>query len=94
MSELTHAKAVTFILTKDLPAPKHFYQDKLGLKFKTNEGFADVYDIGDAVLQITEIPGRVASAHPDFGREVTDIAKAAGELVAAGVKMTISDGIG
>jgi catechol 2,3-dioxygenase-like lactoylglutathione lyase family enzyme len=94
MSELTHAKAVTFILTRDLALSRDFYQNALGLKFVINDGFADVFDLAGAALRITHIPDYVASAHPALGWEVPDIAAAARELVAAGVTMTIYEGFG
>jgi catechol 2,3-dioxygenase-like lactoylglutathione lyase family enzyme len=94
MSALTHAKPVTFILTRNASASKAFYADTLGLKFVTNDGFADVFDLGNTVLRITEIPDYVASAHPALGWVVPDIVAAAKELVGSGVKMTIYEGYG
>jgi catechol 2,3-dioxygenase-like lactoylglutathione lyase family enzyme len=94
MSELNKAKAVTFILTEDLPASKLYYQGKLGLNFVANDGFADVYNLGNTLLRITEIPGVVASAHPALGWDVPDIVKAAKELISSGIEMTIYDGFG
>jgi catechol 2,3-dioxygenase-like lactoylglutathione lyase family enzyme len=94
MSELTHAKAVTFILSKNLTVSKEFYQHKLGLSFVLNDGFADVFDAGHAILRITEIPDYRASPHPALGWEVPDIVKAVKELMTAGVKMAVYEGYG
>jgi catechol 2,3-dioxygenase-like lactoylglutathione lyase family enzyme len=92
--EITRAKAVTFILTKDLAKSQRFYSESLGLTFLQNDGFADVYDLGDAVLRVTEIPDYVAAAHPVLGWVVGDIKKAVNELVAKGVEMVIYEGYG
>ncbi len=94
MTELTQAKVVAFILTKDLAASKRFYLDTLNLKFDGNDGFADVYDLSHTILRITEIPNFVASAHPALGWVVPDITAAAQELVMAGVQMTVYEGYG
>jgi catechol 2,3-dioxygenase-like lactoylglutathione lyase family enzyme len=94
MTELTAAKAVTHILTKDPAVSIDFYQNKLGLTFVSTDDYGAVFDLANTVLRITKIPDYVAGAHPQLGWEVADIEKAAKELVANGIKLTIYEGYG
>jgi catechol 2,3-dioxygenase-like lactoylglutathione lyase family enzyme len=94
MTELSHARPVTFILTRNRPASEAFYTRVLGLSPPIDDGFAAVFDLGGAILRITHIPDHTAGAHPVLGWMVDDIEATIRTLTAAGVAMTIYDGIG
>ena len=86
---LTHAKPVTFINTANRRAAESFYRDVLQLAFVADDGFAAVFDLGSAVLRITELEGYAASPHPALGWSVEDIEQTMEHLVSRGIATVI-----
>ncbi|MAF61615.1 MAG: glyoxalase/bleomycin resistance/dioxygenase family protein [Blastomonas sp.] len=91
---LTHAKPVTFINTANRRAAESFYRDVLQLAFVADDGFAAVFDLGSAVLRITELEGYAASPHPALGWSVEDIEQTMEHLVSRGIAPRIYEGFG
>ena len=50
-------KVLTFVATRDPKAARVFYEEKLGLKFVADDGFALVFDIGGIMLRIATVKG-------------------------------------
>ena len=90
---LRDAKAVAFISTTDTERARHFYGTVLGLKL-SQDPFALVARIGDAMVRITTLPGFKAGQHPVFGFAVDDIAASAQKLAAHGVALIRYDFLG
>lgn len=89
---LTDAKPVTFINTANRHAAEAFYREVLGLPFVADDGFAAVFDLGGAVLRVTELPGYVAGPHPALGWSVPDIERTMEFLVSRAIEPLIYDG--
>jgi catechol 2,3-dioxygenase-like lactoylglutathione lyase family enzyme len=87
-------KPVTFIMTRDRKASAAFYRDVVGLTPGQDDPFAAVFDLGGAILRITEIPDWSAGPHPALGWHVADIEASVRALTANGVTMTIYPGFG
>ncbi len=88
------ATAIAFVLTRDRAVSDAFYRDILSLTFKTDDGFAAVFDLNGADLRITHVADHTAAPHPVLGWQVTDIASTVADLTAKGVVMTIYPGMG
>lgn len=89
---LTDARPVTFINTANRPAAEAFYREILGLPFVADDGFAAVFDLGGAVLRVTELPDYVAGQHPALGWSVPDIERTMEFLVSRGIAPKIYEG--
>jgi len=78
-------KIVAFVATKDSAKAKPFYQDKLGLKFVSDDGFALVFDIGGTMLRIAKVKDFTPAGFTILGWDVEAIEKAVSELAKKGV---------
>ena len=94
MSNLASATPVAFIITTDAAVSRHFYAETLTLPLGKQDDFAVVYDLGNTILRVTEVPGFVASPHPALGWRVDDIGATVTALSANGVAFTVYDGFG
>jgi catechol 2,3-dioxygenase-like lactoylglutathione lyase family enzyme len=94
MSNLSSAKPVTFILTRDRKAAEEFYGATLGFQRLPGDAFAAVFDLAGVPLRITEIPDWTPHAHPVLGWQVSDIVATVKALSAKGIKFTIYEGMG
>lgn len=95
MSLPQNATPVAFVLTRDRAATLPFYRDTLGLKLKSEDPFAAVFDLGGgAELRLTTVPGHTPSPHTVLGWEVADIRAAMAGLKARGVAFRIYEGFG
>jgi catechol 2,3-dioxygenase-like lactoylglutathione lyase family enzyme len=95
MTDLSAAKPISFILTRDRAASEVFYADVLGLARAPGDDFAAVFDLGAAaLLRITEIADFTAGPHPALGWEASDIVAAMQSLVQKGVTPKIYEGYG
>ncbi|WP_017669701.1 VOC family protein [Blastomonas sp. AAP53] len=90
---LTHSKPVTFINTANRQAAEAFYRDVLGVAFIADDGFAAVFDLGGAILRVTELEGYVAGSHPVLGWSVDDIVQTMEHLISRGMPPKIYDGL-
>lgn len=94
MSHLAVATPVTFIITTDAARARRYYAETLGLPLGPQDDFATVYDLGHAILRVTEVTGFTAGPHPVLGWKVADIAATVAELTAKGVAFTLYPGFG
>jgi len=58
---------VAFVPTSDFSRAKAFYQGKLGLEFKYQDGFALVLDANGIRLRIAKVPDVEVRASPSRG---------------------------
>jgi catechol 2,3-dioxygenase-like lactoylglutathione lyase family enzyme len=91
---LTHAKAITFVLTPDHNRAAPWYQDVLGLKQVSSDPFAAVFDLAGTTLRLTTVQGWTAGAHTVLGWDVPDIRAAMAALKAKGVEFLVYPGFG
>lgn len=67
---------------------KAFYQDTLGLKFISDDGFALVFEGKNARVRVSRVPGVTPAAYAVLAFQVDDIEKAVDGLTAKGVVFT------
>ena len=91
---LTHAKAITFVLTPDHKRAAAWYRDALGLTHVSTDDFAAVFDLAGTTLRLTTVPGFTAGAHTVIGWAVPDIRAAMAPLKAKGVEFLVYPGFG
>ncbi len=95
MSVLSGAKAIAFVLSKDVAALKPYYRDTLGLTLLAEDPFAATFDLGGGTtLRLTAVEGHVPAPHTVLGWQVSDLDAALDRLAAAGVTCEIYDGFG
>lgn len=83
MAELN--KIVAFVATRKADRAKAFYQDKLGLKFVSDDGFALVFDIAGTMLRIATVKEFTPFPFTVLGWEVEAIEKTVADLGQKGV---------
>jgi len=76
---------VTFVATCNSTRAREFYRDKLGLKFVSDDGFAQVFEVGGIMLRIANVKKPVIAPYTVLGWEVRRIEKAVSDLVNKGV---------
>jgi catechol 2,3-dioxygenase-like lactoylglutathione lyase family enzyme len=91
---LADARPVAMIVTADRARAEPFYADTLGLRRTGDDGFAALFDLAGVPLRLTQVPGHAASPHPVLGWEVDDMDAVVDALAAAGVAMTVYEGLG
>ncbi len=88
---LTNAKPVILIPTVKKEEARQFYEMTLGLTFKSEDGFALVFDTGGIMFRVTPVQEFTPHEFSVLGWEVDDIDIAVSELAAKGVKFEIYD---
>jgi catechol 2,3-dioxygenase-like lactoylglutathione lyase family enzyme len=78
-------KIVAFIATRNGDKAKAFYQEKLGLEFVNDDGFALVFNIDGTMLRIARVKEFSPFPFTVLGWEVTAIEKAVADLSQKGV---------
>jgi catechol 2,3-dioxygenase-like lactoylglutathione lyase family enzyme len=78
-------KIVAFVATKDSAKAKPFYQDKLGLKFVSDDGFALVFETAGTMLRIAKVQDFTPAGFTILGWQVDAIEKVISELAKKGV---------
>lgn len=95
MSVLKDARAVAFVLSKDVPGLKPFYADVLGLAQLAEDPFATTYDLGGGTtLRLTAVESHVPAPHTVLGWQVDDLEGALDRLEAAGFRCEVYEGFG
>ena len=95
MSVLRDAKAIAFVLSKDVAALMPFYRDTLGLPLIAQDPFAATFDLGGGTtLRLTAVESHVPAPHTVLGWRVDDLDATLDALEAAGVKAQIYEGFG
>ena len=85
-SPLARASVMTFVATANARRAREFYADVLGLKFVSEDRFALVFDLSGTMLRIQKIDKLTPAQFTVLGWQVSDIAIAAKQLAARGVK--------
>jgi len=91
---LEGAKPVAIIGTRGHASAKSFYTDVLGLKFRSEDQFAAVFEIGGAMMRLSSVPDFKPHDHTAFGFDVKDIEASVKALAAKGVTFNIYEGFG
>ncbi|MFN3913275.1 VOC family protein [Hyphomonas sp.] len=91
---LTHAKAITFVLTPDHNRAAAWYRDVLGLTHVSTDAFAATFDLAGTTLRLTTVPGWTAGAHTVLGWAVPDLRAAMASLKAKGIEFLVYPGFG
>lgn len=90
---LDNVRAVAFLFTSDRAKARAFYGDMLGLPLSEDD-FALVARVGDAILRITTQEGFTGTGEPAFGFDVLDVSAAVAGLAAKGVAFERYDFLG
>jgi catechol 2,3-dioxygenase-like lactoylglutathione lyase family enzyme len=80
------AKLIGFIPTRDAARARSFYEEKLGLRFVSDDNFALVFDSNGSLIRIVRAPDFTPLPFTLLGWEVPDIDAAVAELTAKGVQ--------
>ena len=88
---LTNAKPVILIPTVKKDEAKQFYETTLGLTFKSDDGFALVFDTGGIMFRVTPVQEFTPHEFSVLGWEVDDISEFTKGLMSRGVKFEIYD---
>lgn len=88
---LTNNKPVIIIPTVKKDEAKKFYESTLGLVFKSDDGFALVFETGGNMFRVTPVKQFTPHESTALGWEVDDIAAATVDLMSRGVKFEIYD---
>ncbi len=76
---------VAFVATTDIARARAFYCDTLGLKLKSADRHALVFDANGTMLRVSAVPTLQPAAHTVLGWMVPDAAAAASDLRRRGV---------
>jgi predicted enzyme related to lactoylglutathione lyase len=76
---------VAFVPTKDSARARAFYEDVLGLRFLSEDGFAVVMKAKDNKIRIVKMKDFAPAQYTILGWEVADITSAVQELTRRGV---------
>lgn len=82
---LGNSQPVILLPTVKKDEAKEFYENTLGLTFRSDDGFALVFDAAGIMLRVTPVQGFTPHPFSVLGWEVDDIAAAVSGLAAKGV---------
>ena len=86
-SVLGSHKIIAFVGTRDPIRAKAFYRDTLGLRFRSEDQFAVVFDAHGTMLRVAVVPELTPAKYTVLGWEVPDIVATVKQLQQAGVKL-------
>jgi hypothetical protein len=66
----------------------------LGIGHRSADGFGDFFQLGEALLRMTALPGWTPQPHPVLGWNVPDIVSTVNQLRERGVQFAIYEGMG
>src|SRR5437763_12432999 len=84
-SILSNYTPTSFIATRDPRAARQFYGETLGLRLISEDGFAIVFECGEANIRVVTVRDIALAPYTVLGWHVPDIIAAARELRAAGI---------
>ena len=87
-------RLTAFLYTSDIDRCLGWYREVLGLEALGRDVYGAFLTSGSALIRVTAMPDRAASAHPVLGWDVPDIHAAAQDLRDRGVSFTIYEGMG
>ena len=73
MGILGAAKPAVIICTRDRARAAIFYRDTLGLKLKSEDDYAVVFDVGGIDLRVSTVPDFTPHEHTVLGFRVPDV---------------------
>ena len=76
---------IAFVPTKDFRKARSFYEQILGLRFVSDDGFALVFDANGVMLRIAKASEFTPQPFTILGWKVDDIGDFAGQLSAKGI---------
>jgi catechol 2,3-dioxygenase-like lactoylglutathione lyase family enzyme len=79
-------KIVAFVPTRDSAQARAFYEDTLGLKFLTDDGFALVLEANGIMVRIAKVPEFKPAQFTILGWEVSGIESVVSDLGKKGVR--------
>jgi catechol 2,3-dioxygenase-like lactoylglutathione lyase family enzyme len=82
---LSNSPLITFIPSKDATRARAFYQDTLGLRFLSDDGFAIVMDANGTMLRIANVGDFTPFPFTILGWQVDDIDRTVAEMTAKGI---------
>jgi catechol 2,3-dioxygenase-like lactoylglutathione lyase family enzyme len=82
---LSHSPLITFIPSKDPNCARTFYQDTLGLRFLSDDGFAIVMDAAGTMLRIVRVGDFTPFPFTILGWQVDDINRTVSAMTAKGI---------
>jgi catechol 2,3-dioxygenase-like lactoylglutathione lyase family enzyme len=91
---LSKKDVIAFIPTRNAEKSKSFYEDKLGLRFVSDDKFAMVFDANGTMLRIARVPKYEPAPFTILGWQVTEIAKVVTALLQKGVQFEKFEGLG
>jgi catechol 2,3-dioxygenase-like lactoylglutathione lyase family enzyme len=86
---LTNNAVIAFIPTKDAARSRAFYEQKLGLRFVSDDSFAVVMDCKGTMLRIARVGDFTPHPFTILGWEVEDIDTTTEVMAGNGVKFSI-----
>ena len=90
---LTHARLVCFVASANAERARAFYQDKLGLAFIEDDGYALVFDAHGTPLRLQRVESVAPHPYTALGWEVDDLAATVHALAGAGITMARFPGL-
>jgi len=95
MGVLKDARAIAFVLSRDVASLKPFYAEVLGLPLIAEDAFASTFDLGGGTtLRLTAVESHVPAPHTVLGWHVEDLDGALDRLEAAGHRGEVYEGFG
>jgi catechol 2,3-dioxygenase-like lactoylglutathione lyase family enzyme len=79
-------KIVAFVPTTDAQRAREFYEQKLGLKFVSDDDFAIVFDANGIMLRVVKLKEHTPAQFTILGWEVPDAEQSVSELQGRGVQ--------
>jgi catechol 2,3-dioxygenase-like lactoylglutathione lyase family enzyme len=86
-SIIASSKIMSFVATSDPARAMVFYRDTLGLKLLSEDPFALAFDVHGTMLRVQIVQKMTPTSYTVLGWQVPDIAAAAKELAARGIKL-------
>ena len=92
--DLTSAKPTIFLATSDAEAARSFYEGRLGLTLDADDPYALVYQLAGSELRLSKVPNHTPLPFTVLDWQVSSISESHAALSAAGVELTIFEGMG
>jgi catechol 2,3-dioxygenase-like lactoylglutathione lyase family enzyme len=83
---IAHNPLIAFIPTKDAAHARSFYEEKLGLRFVSDDNFAIVMEANGTMVRVVRVGEFTPARFTILGWEVSDIHKSVAELTANGIQ--------
>ncbi len=90
---LDKSNPIVFIATQNVNRAREFYEDALGLKFISEDGFALVFEANGTMLRIQKVEEVTPPKYTVFGWKVDDIQKEVRNLAKRGVTVSRYEGM-